>query len=54
MENRKNRKIEIKKPKAWEKNADGCLDTLMQNFVKKEEVLSTDIVDEDTEDTNVD
>ena len=40
--------------KAWEKNADGCLDTLMQNFVKKEEVLSTDIVDEDTEDTNVD
>jgi len=40
--------------KAWEKNADGCLDLLMQDFVKKEEVLSTDVVDEDTEDTNVD
>jgi len=40
--------------KAWEKNADGCLDLLMQDFVKKEEVLSTDVIDEDTEDTNVD
>ena len=39
--------------KAWERNDDGCLDRLMQNFVKKEEVLSNDIVDENTEDGDV-
>lgn len=40
--------------KAWERNDDGCLDTLMQNFVKKEEVLSTDVIDENTEGNDVD
>ena len=39
--------------KAWERNDGGCLDRLMQNFVKKEEVLSNDIVDENTEDGDV-
>ena len=39
--------------KAWERNDEGCLDTLMQHFVKKEEVLSTD-VSEHTEENNVD
>ncbi len=40
--------------KAWERNDDGCLDSLMQHFVKKEEVLSTDVIDENTEESDVD
>jgi len=42
--------------KAWERNDDGCLDLLMQDFVKKEEVLSTDAPDvpDEPEEDNVD
>lgn len=40
--------------KAWEKNENGCLDQLMQDFVKKEVVLSTDTNDDNMEMPDVD
>lgn len=39
--------------KAWEKNDGGCLDILMQDFIKKEEELSIDIIGENVEDNDV-